>query len=701
MINFLMAIHNHQPVGNFDYVMEDSYRKGYAPFLSVLERHPKIKLSLHTSGILLEWLRQNHPDYIERVRKLVKQGQVEILTGGFYEPILPIIPDRDKAGQIAKENAWVKDHFGCTTSGMWVAERVWEPHLPRVIAPCGVQYAILDGTHFKMSGLLRDQLFGYYMTEEQGHTLGLFPINDDLRDMIPFQSVDRVMEWLYRNANDGRGVFFADDGEKFGVWPGTFHSVYEEQWLEHLFSRIEADPNIRMWTYGEYRNSMRPLGQIYLPATSYPEMLAWSQPPDTIERFEDFRDKLKAQGLTENEMQFVRSGGFWRNFLVKYPESNQMHKRMLWLSARLEKLQGEFGDDQRFKEAQDLVWQSQCNCPYWHGVFGGLYLNHLRFAIYRKLIQADKLLDQLEFSGSWQTAQAVDFDCDGQDEVIVGNRNGFYCFRPAQGGQLVEMDLKDFDFNVADGMSRRKESYHRKIVSTASAPAMGPQGAKESGLHELLDYDWYRRGSFIDHVLGADATLDSFRKCCYPEQGDFVLEPYEFETKKVRSDMLLSMRRNGHVWKGDRRLGLQIEKVLRFSAAKNRIEAVYTLKNTDQEAMDLRFGVEFLFTLLAGNAEDRFYSSPKIDIAPRHMASIGSLDNVSCLELNDGWLRLKLALSSEQPATWWRFPIETVSQSESGYERVYQASVLLPHWPVSLGGGESWSNTLLLEFLTM
>lgn len=700
MIHFLMAVHNHQPVGNFDHVFKNAVEKGYRPFLDVLKQHPKIKISLHFSGVLLEWLEEHDPEFLCIIKTLTEWGQLELLTGGFYEPILPVIPERDKRGQIEKQNDFIKKNFRVVPKGMWLAERVWEPHLAMPLNETGVKYVILDGTHFKLAGLVRDQLYGYYLTEEEGKTLALFPINDDLRDMIPFQTVDKVMDWIYRHGNDERAIIFGDDGEKFGVWPGTFHSVYEERWLENLFSRIEADSNIRMWHFSEYLERKKPAGRVYLPTSSYPEMLEWSQPAGTIEKFEDVRDKLKLCNLTPDEMQFVKSGGFWRNFLIKYPESNQMHKRMLRVSKRIEKMEKKYNKMSEYKEAQNLLWQSQCNCPYWHGVFGGLYLTHLRFAIYNRLIKADTLLDSIEHKGQWINVEDTDFNCDGFNEVVVETKFGFSCFLPQQGGGLFEYDLKKYGINVNDTITRKREAYHRRIAK-AGAPATvalhDPMGVKEDGLVNYLIYDWHRRGSFIEHLLSHNTTLESFRRNTYKDMGDFALEAYEYEIDKKKTNAFVKMSRRGTVENSGRRMPLKIEKVMKFSAAKDIIEAEYTIANLSGEAVDLWFGIEFQFNLLAGDADDRYYTSDEKSVEPRNIGSSGELSGIRRLSLHDHWLGLKLSLSSEKPANYWRCPLETVSQSEGGYERIYQSSTVLPNWRIRIDGNGKWTNTLHVE----
>ncbi len=128
-----LVFHNHQPVGNFPWVFEQVFQESYIPMLEALEQHPQVRLSLHYTGSLLDWFHEVHPECIERIAALVQRNQVELVSGGYYEPILPSIPDRDKIAQIRRLNEQLFKDFGVNASGMWIAERVWEPSLPRLI----------------------------------------------------------------------------------------------------------------------------------------------------------------------------------------------------------------------------------------------------------------------------------------------------------------------------------------------------------------------------------------------------------------------------------------------------------------------------------------------------------------------------------------------------------------------------------------
>ena len=174
-VSLALVIHSHQPVGNFDHVIEEAYQRAYAPFVQTLLQHPRFRLSLHYSGILLEWLEKRHPEYFEQLRELIGRGQVELFGGGYYEPILPSISDADKIFAGAQAGGLPSKHWGTAPRGAWVAERVWEPSLARPLAQAGVEYVVLDDTHFLAAGLDPARLHGIYITEEQGRLFAWCP----------------------------------------------------------------------------------------------------------------------------------------------------------------------------------------------------------------------------------------------------------------------------------------------------------------------------------------------------------------------------------------------------------------------------------------------------------------------------------------------------------------------------------------------
>ena len=172
-VRFVCLLHSHQPVGNFDHVIDEAYEKSYLPYVQAFEEFPDIPLTHHLSGCLLEWLEKHRPEYLERMRSHVQAADGskawEMIGGAFYEPILTMLAARDRQGQIACMADYLEKHFGKRPRGLWLAERVWEPALVSDLARAGVEYITLDDSHFKAAGLTEGDLVGGYLTEDQGH----------------------------------------------------------------------------------------------------------------------------------------------------------------------------------------------------------------------------------------------------------------------------------------------------------------------------------------------------------------------------------------------------------------------------------------------------------------------------------------------------------------------------------------------------
>ena len=365
----------------------------------MLERHQSIKITLHYTGILYHFFEKHHPEFIDMLRKLVDEGRVEFLSGGFYEPVLAMLPDADKIGQVRALTDYIKRVLGYDAQGLWLAERVWEPHLPNAIAAAGINHVVVDDFHFKMAGLRDDELDGHYFTEEQDGLLRIFPGSERLRYLIPFHPPEETINHLsmFRSTERNRLVVMADDGEKFGVWPETYRTVYEEGWLERFFTMLEQNSEwLETTTFSEYLTKEPPRGRIYLPTASYMEMGEWALPTRAMKEYAEALAKVKDSPELAGLRPFLK-GGIWRNFLAKYPESNHMHKRMMMVSRKVHDVLDAQGTKRNSETARmlDHLYQSQCNDAYWHGVFGGLYLPHLRSAVYEHLIQAELLADKV------------------------------------------------------------------------------------------------------------------------------------------------------------------------------------------------------------------------------------------------------------------------------------------------------------------
>jgi alpha-amylase len=701
-INFIFGVHNHQPVGNFGQVFEILYEKSYEPFLRVLSRHPKVKCAFHITGPLLEWIEENRPEYFKTLKEMVARGQVEFFTGAMYEAILAILPDRDKIGQIRMLTDYLRKKFKVEAKGMWLAERVWEPHLTKSLAEAGVEYVVIDDAHLKAAGLNEEQTLGYYLMEEQGQTAAVFPISEKMRYRAPFWAVDESIQYLRSMATEegDRCVVLMDDGEKFGGWPDTYKWVYEEDggWLEKFFTALEQNSEwLNTTTFAEYKKEHPSLGIVNLPTGSYTEMGEWSLPTDAAREYESVRHEVKDRGEMPRFERYLK-GGFWRNFFVKYSESNQLHKKLLWVSQKVENARlkiskkGTARQKAVLDEATLALYRGQCNCPYWHGIFGGLYLNHLRFAMYRQFIEAEKLADSLLPAppNGFRVTQ-TDFNKDGRDEVVVESEGYHAVFAPAKGGSLIELDYLKSPINLSDTLTRRREAYHEKLKAIQNYQNTGGGvtnihdlvRVKEPGLEKKLFYDSEDRASLLERILPPETKVENLLSAQYQELGDFhraVFEPKFEESPRKGKPFQLALTHQGSVQGSPVRL----TKTAVLKPGDFHLTTSYELKNLGSKELKFLLMTEWNLTLLAGDAPDRNYFVKGRELALTRLNSVGMEENVVEAGMRDGWLKLEVNFQSKKPANFWRYPVETISQSEGGFERVYQGSCLLWGWQVTL-----------------
>ncbi|MBX6314616.1 MAG: DUF1926 domain-containing protein [Isosphaeraceae bacterium] len=700
-VRLILALHDHQPVGNFEDVFEAAYRDSYRPFLEVLEGYPEIPFVLHTSGPLLEWLVERHPDYVERLRRWVAAGRVEILGGGFHEPILTMIPQRDRIGQIRSYSEYLQTLFGQPVRGMWIPERVWEQHLVVALAEAGIEYTVLDDFHFGRTGLADSDLFGYYLTEDDGRLVKVFPGSETLRYLIPFQEPHATYEYLRRLAEErpGATVVFADDGEKFGAWPETHQHVYTQGWLRRFCDMLIANRDwLQVTTFARAVDETLPLGKVYLPDSSYREMTEWVLPAEQFAAYAAAVKNTEGSPSHQRLRPFLRAGGFWRNFKAKYAESDEMYSRMLGLSRRLAEAEAAGrADPRRLEAARQELYRGQCNCPYWHGAFGGLYLPHLRNAIYRHLIAAHDVLDDAEGkTGPRVGLEVDDFNLDARQEVRLENDRLVAFVRPAMGGHVYELDVRQARANVLATLDRRPEAYHGAIAAAAQANSPhthSPEGPpsiqdrvvlKQEGLDRLLIYDRHPRKALVDHFYPLDISLHDLTMGREIERGDFVTGTYLAKVQQTPERVTLIMERpgraDGHV--------ITVRKVIALAAGSPTLEVHYLLDDLPI-GVPLHFAVELNLAAMAGHAEDRYYSDDgggRLGLLDARL----DLPRAEGIRLIDEWLDLSVGLHWSQPGGLWCFPIETVSQSEGGFEGVYQSSAVIPHWIITADASRRW-----------
>ena len=523
----LLGLHCHQPVDNFHHVVDEAIEKSYRPFFEVAVEYPEFKFSVHYSGWLLEYIQEKDSKLFDLMQQCSRNGQIEFLSGGFYEPILASISSKDRIAQIQKLNSFISRHFNQEAKGLWLTERVWDSILIKDLASCGIEYVVVDDYHFISAGFDKDKLNGYFITEDEGVKLKIFPINKQLRYSIPFEKVSKTINYLesISKKNISAGIIF-DDGEKFGIWPETYEWVYEKGWLKKFIKKALKSKKVKPMLYKEYLQTTKPISLAYLPTASYIEMGEWSLEADGHLEIQKMHSFLKKK-FDEDSIEKFLKGSIWKNFLVKYYEANKIHKRV-------QELSNNQIDNENYL---DSLYKAQTNDVLWHGVFGGTYLPSLRDNAYRFIIDCENIKHSEQ-----EKTEIIDINCDGFDEVKIMSKNLIAIFDTKVGAQLIEFDIRDRSFNLQNTLTRYQESYHQKILN----PPKKEKKSDDEGISTIhdstiinsklykkyLSYDKYFKNSFIDHVVDREFNLKSFKKSKFKTYGDNLYSPFEVEECK-------------------------------------------------------------------------------------------------------------------------------------------------------------------------
>lgn len=690
-INLILGNHNHQPVGNFGFVFDKAYENAYEPFLQALVKKDSLKFNFHYSGPLLDYLEEAHPNHLDTLASLVKEGRVEMISGGYYEPIFASIAERDRLKQISLMNNYIQKRFGMKPNGAWIAERVWEPAFAKTLSLGELKYIIVDDTHLQGSAVnLSD--YGYYTTDDEEHRVSVFPISKMLRYLIPFKSVESVIELLDKLATEdgNRVLVLHDDGEKYGDWPQTYEHVYTNGWLSQFLDALEHESWINLTTYSEYMEKHPPLSRVYMPTASYDEMGEWVLPASAQRSLHSLKKEFEDNGR-EEEKKFL-SGSFWRNFFVKYPESNNMQKRMLYASKAVEQMKT------NKEEAEKHLLMGQCNCPYWHGTFGGIYLNHLRYANYSNIIKAH-LLAESERGKRYLYAEEKDIDLDGKNECIISNNKQTLFFH-REGGRLYEWDCKFSPINLIDTLGRQEEAYHEAVYKKKEIKLEEDSGEMKS-IHErekqfdedtakYLVFDNAPKSMFVDRLLENTPSAEDFMLLRYNDISSFTKSLYNMEVTSNERSASVILSTSSKVKDTEVSIKKRID-----TGYGGGMSVSYDITNMKGITFTAVLAIEMNLTLLAPDADDRYYfvleGGKRTRIKDSKMNSIGELSSNSLGLCDEGYKKIAVLFESPSKVTFLRMPNITVSDAVDHLEKAYQNSTVVILKQIELDGMESES----------
>lgn len=627
-IRFVFGLHLHQPVGNFDYVFQQHLDDVYLPFLKAVEERQFGPIVVHCSGPLLDWLEQHGGHWLDQLGRMAADGRVELLLAGYYEPILAALPREDRLEQINWMREALMRRFGVAAQGLWLTERVWEPDLAADLADAGVGAVLVDDHHFRVSGFEPEQLHRPWTTEHAGRRLTLVPIDERLRYLIPFQPPADTAEYLRRLRAEGQPLaVLADDGEKFGGWPGTREWVYDRGWLAQFLTTVGhciEQGEVQLSTLAGAVSAVPSGGLAYLPTASYREMESWALPPRAARRLQSLERELGDRG--QGAAGALLRGSHWRNFLAKYSEANRLHKKMQALS-RLCRARG------NPPEVRRAIGRAQCNDAYWHGVFGGLYLPFLRAALWRELAFAEAVLRAAEPL----THEVLDLDLDGREELWIHGPACSVLIAPHRGGAIEEYTLLHDGVNYADVLTRREEAYHQDGVT--DLPTAHHGSAESHGLGNPPGPNGWPARDRDDRVLLTERMLDGGLTEAAYAIGDYT-PAWQIRQEEV-------------TWRVAQQVGE-------------------------------------LAVIIIASRNGAPYFQKRITIAATGGLRVDYQWDPSAFPVG-AWFAPELSLAATLPLTTapageiWAYDITTLAKSERGFDQTLQGRSLTSRWPVALG----------------
>ena len=389
-----------------------------APLIKILYHSPHVQVALYISGHQLWWIEHRHPEYITVLKEMVDRKQIEILGGGYYDPLPSLIPRSDSIGQIEMSTTYIRKLFRKRSNGIWFYDQIWALSYPLIFYSCNMQYTFL-----KDSALLEPSIAlssNPVITEYEGRTVTVFLTNSQIFTLWQSGRPRRVINALkemHATTSATPIVLFdvADPMLPFSRYERLFSLLRSNSsWLESVLPR-------RVWQ----SKARRPRGYFF------------SQAADLL-----------------------------RNSLIRHPRRLLIYAKMQYVHILVNQIRG---DKYRKKSAQEFLWQSQNCFPYVKEERN----DNSAFLFIRKaysyLIEAEHYSHE---PGVFTTSiQSVDCDFDGIEEYLFhGKHINAYLHR--LGGSIFELDFFPSRWNWIDSAHEFNENSNSKYFTKqrASSP---------------------------------------------------------------------------------------------------------------------------------------------------------------------------------------------------------------------------------------
>lgn len=755
-ISLILVITDQLVPGEREDRIARAHDRVWRPLLEAFDAFPSLRLALHLSGPLGDWMDAEQPGTLDRLAAMVERDQVEIIGGSPAGAALQSLPERDATAHLQGAARWAQSRLGAKVRGAWLGGGGWDGAMPRLLARAGAHYTFCDRGLLETGGRDCDGRAPWYVAEREGAAVGVLPLDPRLPALMPWALPRYVAHELKARALAGeRFVTAAVQAEHLGLAHGSRHWCWngDRAWVPTLLRMLRQQSVwLRTLLPRQAIDGQRPGGRVY-PSAGTPGASGVEALPAHLGLvWQRLRRDLDV-GVDPNLLRFGRwvVGPPWEAHLARRDEANQLHKRMLRTSAALHRLRRQLKDDrtgridparqQAYDQARGWLYAGQAGGVLHGGPAGGIERPDLRHAAWRALLTAEELVRQALGEADALHHEVIDVDSDGHREVVVSTPFFSTIVRPAMGGALGELGLWRVG-NLAACLRRQEESWHEQIAFAAQLPALveadgrvhgaglddedtdeeellvdgheatssdvhtenledvslpepPPLPVPDGDLAGALAHDRHHRLLFQEHFLGPGARLESLRRDMHPQEGDFLDEPFALMSAERREgdEILVALSREGVVvCDGVQRL-VRVLKRYTFRKDTPTIEVAYEVANRYREPVRSRFAVELNFGLDGEGERTRF-----LQAGDRHALLDQDGTWERCGELSlvmiDQGLRLRVQCS--EPAQLYFYRLRSVVRTCEGYHEEVQGTCLLLAWDLDLWGEEKRRFDLVL-----
>ncbi|MBN2653425.1 MAG: DUF1926 domain-containing protein [Spirochaetales bacterium] len=662
-IKLVLGTYNSLPVSSTQEEFEYYFKHCYEPYLKMLNANPDFKSVLFYSGFLYEWFDKKKPEVKMLLKDLIKSKQVELISGAYYNAVLPLLPSTDRKAQIENLTNYICSSFKKRPKGFYVSKGVWEPSLPTTYTSSSAEYVFLDRQNFLASGIDEHHIYYPCITEDQGKKLIVYPANSSLASKVGFDDPYELARQIFEKCNSrfvekrvnsdirSKSLFsLLLPGETLGSNLIGLDNIFKDDWFGSFKDGLKKY-GITLTLPLKENKRLGTLRKFYFGTTADSDITKMTLNKEQRKTYE-----LMILHLNVDEMQALINTGQFRQFVNKYYESNNLYSKMLYV----ESLAKHTSDKSRKKSAKELIYSAQGHDVFWHGSHCGIYDNQLRLKIYNILLTAEK---DIKTGSDFKTNFAKhDFNFDGSEELLY-NGIHFNAYIDRDSAAIFEFDYFPTCTNYCACMSKYEEYYHSDIDLHGYHFDLKPRYLFDDKIFEVgTKYSDFFLG-IIDNKLDSEVyTIDDFDG---DKKSVGFVEKVDFELAGLPSSVEINKN---------------------FSFRKNDIEVEYLIKNEGSKAVEFNFATSLNLTFGEWSKEsiNLLKDDDLLDfLAKEHK-------HISKFNIEDLKNKNKINFSSTRHFDIWVNPIYTQTLVYDKIENRYQCTDFMPVWKLKLDSQEEF-----------